>query len=156
MTYADNVNLANVLMTDLLTFTAIVINSGSELEHPEKESCDAVFTSPPFFDREKYFDEPGQCWRDHSTLESWRDAYVVPTLLNAQTALKSGGYLALHLPLNLVDLFIKAAADNCIDLVRVPESDIELELRIDHFSKVRGLYDNKKELLITWQKILKS
>lgn len=156
MTFADNVSLANALMTNSPAFTASMINSGSELEHPKKESCDAVFTSPPFFDREKYFDEPGQCWRDHNTLESWRDAYVIPTLLNAQSSLKSGGRLALHLPLNLVDLFIKAVSDNCADLVRTPECDIEIELRADHFSKVHGYHCNKKELLITWQKILKS
>lgn len=153
MTHVDNSVLAEELMKHLSDFAATVTKSGSEKMILNSETCDAVFTSPPFFDREKYFDEPGQCWRDHSTLESWKDRYVIPTLLNAETALKSGGRLALHLPVNLVDLFLSCVALHCLKLKRTPECDLELDLRPDHFSKVNGKHDSKKEFVLTWQKI---
>ena len=154
MTHADNENLASDLKKISPDLKITVTKAGSELWCPESESCDAVFTSPPFFDREKYFDEPGQCWRDHPTIETWVKGYVVPTLMSAERVLKIGGKLALHLPLDLVDVFADNVRENCVSMRRTPERDSELKMHADHFSRALGKTNSRREIIITWEKFV--
>lgn len=69
-----------------------VFHKGSEFASFEEESLDLVFTSPPYFDTERYFEEPGQAWVEYPTIEAWRDRQLTPTLRAAFAGLKPGAY----------------------------------------------------------------
>lgn len=67
---------------------AFIEPEGSEKARFGKHTLDMVFTSPPYFDLEKYYDEPGQCWKDYPTLDLWTEKYLLPTLETARHALR--------------------------------------------------------------------
>jgi len=108
-------------------------NVGSEFYPIEPDSLDFVFTSPPYFDVEKYFDEPGQCWRDHPTFDDWINGYLVPTFEAASMGLKRGKLCVFNVSAELVNTVIDAAQsvgfDHCSNL------DIDVNIRRDHFSR---------------------
>lgn len=159
LTYSDNINLSKNISQINLDFKSQILNHGSEINFIDnisikEESCDLVFTSPPFFDREKYFDESGQCWRDHNTKELWIKNYVIPTVLNAQKLLKENAYLVLHLPLDLIQTFEDVIYTYCKKLFRQSELDIKILLNRDHFARKQGNNNQKLEMFIVWKKVI--
>lgn len=54
------------------------------------ESFDLAMTSPPYFSKERYADEPTQSFARYPQAESWREGFLVPLLLLQYAALKSG------------------------------------------------------------------
>jgi SAM-dependent methyltransferase len=61
------------------------------------EDIDCAFSSPPYFNLEKYSDEPTQCMVQFSTLDEWVDGYVAPTMRNIFNGLNSGGVFATNI-----------------------------------------------------------
>jgi tRNA1(Val) A37 N6-methylase TrmN6 len=79
-----------------------VVQLGSEhFEHPEPFNM--VFTSPPYFDTERYFEEPGQCWRDYPKQAQWVKSYLQPTMETAKSVLQSRGALVLNVKQNAME-----------------------------------------------------
>lgn len=131
--------------------TIVDLNTcGSETYVPKERSIDLVFTSPPYFDTEKYVDEPGQCWRDHPTLSKWTLDYLEPTLRNACHGLKDDGIVAINISSSLVDALVESARK--VGLERTPERDLSIELRADHFSRKAGTHASRKEPIVTFKK----
>jgi len=65
---------------------------------PELEGMvDVAFSSPPYFDLEKYSDDPTQSHVKFNTVDTWLDGYLLQTFSNVKTMLKPGGILALNL-----------------------------------------------------------
>jgi hypothetical protein len=113
---------------------AFLERTGSErIELPEG-FLDAVMTSPPYFDLERYFDEPGQCWRDYPDFDSWRDRYLLPTLRTAHRSLKPGGRAVLNISQALEAAVLSAAAAAGFR----HERTLTLGRRRDHFSRKKG------------------
>lgn len=52
--------------------------------------CDFAFTSPPYFRKERYGDEPTQSWKRYPTGDAWRDGLLVPMMRLQFAALKPG------------------------------------------------------------------
>jgi hypothetical protein len=123
---------------------------GSELYQPLSSSLDFVFTSPPFFDTEKYVDEPGQCWRDFPVLEKWVNGYLVPTLQNAIVGLKTGCCCVINISDKFADIVKKAALS--VGFVRRADLDISVKLRPNHFARKKGHTNNRTEQHLTFQK----
>lgn len=69
--------------------------SVSEEFVPERIDC--AFSSPPYFNLEKYSDEPTQCMNQFSTLDEWFEGYVVPTMENIRTGLNPDGVFATNI-----------------------------------------------------------
>lgn len=120
---------------------------GSEKGNPglEPGSCDLVLTCPPYHDKEKYFDEPGQCWRDYPQIEKWRESYVAPTLSHAHRCLKSAGLLVLVI--DNIDLWHRAARDQGFVLL----DSAPLAPKRDHFLRASDS-SGAKEYLAVWRK----
>lgn len=59
--------------------------------------CDFAFTSPPYFAKEHYSDEPTQSWRRYGTGDAWRHGFLQPMLTLQFAALKSGAYAAVNI-----------------------------------------------------------
>lgn len=150
MTYGDLLSLKSELMGSRLFHGTIkVLNCGSEIAGQFEEGMfDAVMTSPPYYDKEKYFDEPGQCWRDYGTFESWVEGYLRPTVENAFFSLKVGGKFALNVPSNLhgvvVDVGIWCGFEHVEDLV--------FSRKRDHFGRKKNIKTPVNEMLVIFSK----
>ena len=57
---------------------------------------DLIFTSPPYFNVEKYSDEPTQSYLRYPTIDSWYEGFMRPCVVGAYKDLKPGGHLALN------------------------------------------------------------
>ncbi len=57
------------------------------------ESLDLCFTSPPYFDTEKYSDEPTQSYIKYPTQDEWVNGFLRKTIENCYYGLKEGGYM---------------------------------------------------------------
>jgi len=69
---------------------------GSEVFRPDKNSVDFCFTSPPYFDWEKYSDEDTQSYKKYDTTELWVEEFLRKTIENCYYGLKPGSILALN------------------------------------------------------------
>lgn len=70
---------------------------GSEDFIPQKESLDLCFTSPPYFDTEKYADEPTQSYNKFPSKDKWGSEFLFGTFKNCFWGLKSGGYMLINI-----------------------------------------------------------
>ena len=57
------------------------------------ESLDLCFTSPPYFDTEKYSDEKTQSYKKFPTQDEWVNGFLRKTIENCYYGLKKGGYM---------------------------------------------------------------
>lgn len=149
-TYRDLVTLQDILRPGDSTH---VYHQGSErsCDQIEDESCDAIFTSPPYFDRERWWNEPGQCWRDYPTLESWESEYVIPTVANALMKLKQGGMFAINTTPEFAESWLAAA--RAIGFKFLYER--ELSSGSSHFQRAQGKRARKNpEILYAWTRIV--
>jgi len=70
---------------------------GSEEFVPEPNSLDLCFTSPPYFDTEKYSDEPTQSYIKFPERQSWLHGFLGTTLDNCWRGLKPDGKLIVNI-----------------------------------------------------------
>jgi len=70
---------------------------GSEVFQPDKESLDLCFTSPPYFDTEKYSDEETQSYVKFPTKEEWVNGFLRKTIENCYNGLKSNKYMLINI-----------------------------------------------------------
>jgi hypothetical protein len=72
--------------------------TGSEtFEYHQKEFVDFAFSSPPYFNLEKYSDEPTQCYIKYDNLFDWFRYYVEPTIQTIYDLLKNDAYYAVNI-----------------------------------------------------------
>jgi 16S rRNA G966 N2-methylase RsmD len=62
-----------------------------------KDKFDLIFTSPPYFNREKYTSDDTQSWVKYRAIEDWLEHFLFKTISNLEPALKSGGILAINI-----------------------------------------------------------
>ena len=70
---------------------------GSEDFKPFKNELDLCFTSPPYFDTEKYSEEPTQSYIKFPKENDWISGFLIKTIKNCHYGLKNEGYLALNI-----------------------------------------------------------
>lgn len=76
-----------------------VFRDGSELIHnnPDfqqyKGKLDLAFTSPPYFNREQYSQDPNQSFKAYAEYEDWRENFLRPTLTTIYNYLKNDRYI---------------------------------------------------------------
>ncbi len=58
---------------------------------------DFVFTSPPYFDVERYSEEDTQSWQRYSDIESWLGGFLFPSLKKSWGSLEEGGRIAINI-----------------------------------------------------------
>jgi hypothetical protein len=58
---------------------------------------DFVFTSPPYFDTEKYSQEETQSWKRYPETEDWLNGFLYPTLKKCWEVLEEGGRIAVNI-----------------------------------------------------------
>jgi len=85
----------NSLIKQATGVEGTIVQSVSEDYQPE--DVDLAFSSPPYFNLEKYSDEPTQCMVNYTTLDEWFDGYVVPTMTNIHNGLNNDGVFATNI-----------------------------------------------------------
>ena len=70
---------------------------GSEEYKPKKESLDLCFTSPPYFDTEKYSDEETQSYVKFPTQDDWVNGFLRKTIENCYYGLKKNSYMLINI-----------------------------------------------------------
>lgn len=74
-----------------------LINLGSEDYIPIENSLDLCFTSPPYFDTEKYSDEPTQSYIKFPTKRLWLHGFLKKTFENCYNGLKQNGLMIINI-----------------------------------------------------------
>ena len=87
---------------------------GSEIYRPLRHTLDLCFTSPPYFDLEKYSDENSQSYVKFPKRELWIEGFLRPTFDNCHNGLKEHGVMAI----NIADI---KGQELEADMVRVAE-----------------------------------
>lgn len=77
--------------------TSIIIRQKCAEDHIPENSPDLIFTSPPYFDTEKYSNEDTQSYLKYPTYEEWRLGFLVPLVSNSVYALKQEGYFIINI-----------------------------------------------------------
>lgn len=113
MTYTDLQQLRASLGIKGTTY-----KQGSEFCDLPDNSCDFVFTSPPYFDTEKYFDEPGQSYVEYPSLSMWVSNFVIPTMAHAKRVLKPNCKVTINTSKTLANTYIDAARDQGLKLIK--------------------------------------
>ena len=72
-------------------------NIGSEDFIPEPESLDLCFTSPPYYNTEKYDNSITQSYIKFPDKKSWLNEFLMKTVENCYNGLKDGGYLLINI-----------------------------------------------------------
>ena len=90
-----NLNYLNSLIDQAVSNPGTIVQSVSEEYEPE--NIDLAFSSPPYFNLEKYCDEPTQCMVRYTTLDEWFEGYVAPTMKNIHQGLNSDGVFATNI-----------------------------------------------------------
>ena len=80
-----------------LTKTVELHKLGSEVFQPKKESLDLCFTSPPYFDTEKYSDEETQSYVKYPTKNKWVNGFLYKTIENCYNGLKGNKYMLINI-----------------------------------------------------------
>lgn len=89
---------------------------GSEVFKPEKNSLDLCFTSPPYFDCEKYADEDTQSFKKYDSKEKWMNGFMWDTVLNCKHGLKNNGTMIINIA------SVKSYPTICDDVVAMVEN----------------------------------
>lgn len=76
---------------------AKIILSGSEEYLPKESSIDFAFTSPPYFDTEKYSNDDSQSYIKYKSKKEWLEGFLLQTLLNVNSALKDGKHMVINI-----------------------------------------------------------
>ncbi len=67
------------------------------------EQFDLIFTSPPYFDKEKYDQSENQSYKKHKKFDDWMNNFLFKTIEIRGKNLKSGG----HLVINISDIYTR-------------------------------------------------
>ena len=108
---------------------------------PEEKSLDLCFTSPPYFNLEKYSDEPTQSYLAHPTKELWLNDFLGKTFVNCYRGLKDDKKMIINIA-NTKDFpdleqeTIKVAAKNGFAL----ETTLKLALSNPNFTKAKHAF----------------
>ena len=86
------VNLAK----DFNYTNCMLICDGSENINIVPNSIDFAFTSPPYFDTEKYSDDAGQSYLKYKTTNDLLNGFIKDTFTNVYDCLKYGKYMAIN------------------------------------------------------------
>tara|TARA_R110000824_G_scaffold389139_1_gene585072 strand:+ start:372 stop:1352 length:981 start_codon:yes stop_codon:yes gene_type:complete len=74
-----------------------IYDKGSEDFIPNENSLDLCFTSPPYFDTEKYSDCKKQSYKRFNKIDYWLNLFLNTTIKNCYIGLKKGGYLIMNI-----------------------------------------------------------
>lgn len=95
------------------------INSpAEEVDLYSKNYFDTIFTSPPYFQVERYTQDNNQSWKRYKKLKDWKEQFLFATLEKAWYTLKKGGYLIVNISDVYCNHTINQICDDMNDFIR--------------------------------------
>jgi len=91
----EYLNYLNDVIDEATGVRGTIIQDVSENYQPE--DIDLAFSSPPYFNLEKYSNEETQCMVQFKTEDEWFEGYVAPTMQNIRKGLNSDGVFATNI-----------------------------------------------------------
>ena len=88
-------NYLNDVIEEATGVRGTILQNVSEEYQPE--DIDLAFSSPPYFNLEKYSNEQTQCMVRYKTEDEWFEGYVVPTMENIYRGLNREGLFATNI-----------------------------------------------------------
>ena len=88
-------NFFNDCIDEAVGVRGTIVQSVSEEYQPT--DIDLAFSSPPYFNLEKYSDEDTQCMVRYRTLDEWFSGYAEPTIENIYNGLNKDGIFATNI-----------------------------------------------------------
>ena len=88
-------NYLNDVIDEATGVRGTIIQSVSEQYQPD--DIDLAFSSPPYFNLEKYSNEETQCMVQFKTEDEWFEGYVAPTMENIKRSLNDDGIFATNI-----------------------------------------------------------
>ena len=88
-------NYLNDIVDEATGVKGTIVQSVSEEYQPE--NVDLAFSSPPYFNLEKYSNEETQCMVQFKTEDQWFEGYVAPTMENIKRGLNDDGIFATNI-----------------------------------------------------------
>ena len=80
----------------------MICSPAEDVDYSQYEDYfDTIFTSPPYFNTEKYCDEPTQSYIRYKEIDDWNKNFLHKTICRIVPTLKPGGILAI----NIADVF---------------------------------------------------
>ena len=150
-------NYLNSLIYQAVGVKNEIVCATSEEYQPEEIDC--AFSSPPYFNLEKYTDEETQCMVRYGSLDSWFEGYVEPTLQNIYRGLNNDGIFATNIadyktygqkePIEVVERWIQTAKkvgfqyDGIIKMMLNTRPGVGND-RLEKHTKWEGVYVFKK------------
>ena len=104
----------------------------------DSDSYDLIFTSPPYFNVERYTQEENQSWKKHKKLDAWLEDFLFEAVGNAWKGLRKGGYMVI----NLADVYSGHRINQLCD----PFSDFMTSLEDSEFVGCWGFRMAKRPL----------
>jgi len=88
-------NYLNDVIEEATGVRGTILQNVSEEYQPE--DIDLAFSSPPYFNLEKYSNEETQCMVRYTTEDEWFEGYVIPTMENIYRGLSREGIFATNI-----------------------------------------------------------
>jgi len=110
-------------------------------------SIDLVFTSPPYFDMERYSRERTQSFVRYPTYDDWRKHFFEVALIQSARVLRRGGFLVLNVKNTPRGSVATDAADACGRLLRQQKS-LRLAMTCTPSARAQGHHVTFEEILV--------
>jgi hypothetical protein len=82
--------------------TTMIVGCAEEpLVYPANRTYDLVFTSPPYFNIERYSKDPSQSFARYKKIDQWLNEFLFKAIYNAWDRLEVGG----HMVINISDVY---------------------------------------------------
>jgi hypothetical protein len=101
-THEGNRKMADTLFGAASKSVTLVNEPFEDSEQQRK--IDFVFTSPPYFSKERYSEDATQSWVRYKEFDAWLDGFLKPLMMKSFLALKAGR----HAVINIDDVKIGA------------------------------------------------
>lgn len=95
---------------DIMGKSANMYIKPAEEMYPDN-SYDFIFTSPPYFDLERYSRGDTQSWRRYKKLDNWLEGFLFNSISKAWSQLEKGGYMAI----NIADVYCHHTVNKICD-----------------------------------------
>jgi hypothetical protein len=127
---------------------SLIQKKGSEDKFLFSQEVDLCFTSPPYFNTEKYSDEATQSYMAYDNVQDWNEKFLRKTIQNCYSCLKSTG----HMMLNVANVIThKTLEDDTVRIAKEEGFELKETLKLQLSSLIKGGF--KYEPIFVFKKI---
>jgi hypothetical protein len=127
---------------------SLIQKRGSEDKFIFSQDIDLCFTSPPYFNTEKYSDEATQSYMAYDNVQDWNEKFLRKTIQNCYSCLKSTG----HMIINVANVIThKSLQDDTVRIAKEEGFELIETLKMQLSSLIKGGF--KYEPIFVFKKI---